>query len=315
VSTAKAPLGCPAKGLHSFLIQMAFWCPYCKKSRSGTKGTPEEKTAEHFVPQSISGKWTITVCAECNSRLGSTCDAYLAKVSWLEKLRRNGIVETTGKAILLDGTQVPAIFRIQQLPQSGDPQIHVHSCKSLGSQRHIKKRDLKAVVFRCEKMDSIGNAYPAILKIALAGLVYTAHKIQVYPAIKGLIEGDALDGAREHFLGRRLNFSESAKRAGIQVERIAPDECKHIQASLQRPHTRIHLFQAVQEGEDMVTTIVLFSDFFWRVRFSKVELGVPSLCAETILHRHTSIEDELTNGVVGGHMWIDQDIDIHVAIN
>lgn len=294
---------------------MAFWCSYCKRSRSGTKGTPEEKTAEHFVPQSISGKWTISVCAECNSRLGSTCDAYLAKVSWLEKMRRSGIVETSGSAILLDGSRVPAIFRIQQLPQSGNLQIHVHSCKSLDSQHPIKKRDLNAVVFRCENMDSVGSAYPAILKIALAGLVYTAHRSQVYPAIKALIEGAALDGVREHFLGRRLNVSGSARRAGFQVARIAPEECQHIQTSLPRPHTRRHLFHAVQQGEDIVINIVLFSDYFWRVTFSKVELGVPSLYAETILHRHTSLEDELKHGLVGGLMWVDQDIEIHVAVN
>ena len=42
---------------------------------------------------------------------------------------------------------------------------------------------------------------------------------------------------------------------------------------------------------------------------------VPSLYAETILHRHISIEDELMHGVIGGHMWIDQDIDIHVVVN
>jgi hypothetical protein len=279
------------------------------------KGTPEEKTAEHFVPQSISGKWTIPVCAECNSHLGSTCDAYLAKVSWLEKMRRSGIVETSGSAILLDGSQVPAIFRIQQLPQSGNLQIHVHSCKSLDSQHPIKKRDPKAVVFRCEKMDSIGNAYPAILKIALAGLVYAAHRSQVYPAIKALIEGAALDGVREYFLGGRLNVSGSERRAGLQVARIAPEECQHIQASLQRPHTRRHLFHAVQQGEDVVITIVLFSDYFWRVAFSKVDLGVPSLYVETILHHHTSLEDELDHGLVGGLMWVDRDIEIHVAVN
>lgn len=294
---------------------MAFWCPYCKRSRSGTKSSPEEKTAEHFVPQSISGKWTISVCAECNSSLGSTCDAYLAKVSWLEKMRRSGIVETSGRAVLLDGSQVPAVFRIQQLPQSDNPHIHVHSCKSLDSQHPIKKRDLKAVVFSCEKMDSIGNAYPAILKIALAGLVYTARISQVYPAIKALIEGAALDGAREHFLGRRINVSGSGRRAGFQVARITPEECQHIQASLQRPHMRRHLFHAVQQGNDIVVTIVLFSDFFWRVTFSSVELGVPSLYAETILHRHNSLEDELEYGVVGGHMWVDEDIEIHVAVN
>jgi hypothetical protein len=241
---------------------MAFWCSYCKRSRSGTKGTPEEKTDEHFVPQSISGKWTISVCSECNSRLGSTCDAYLAKVSWLEKMSRSGIVETSGMAILLDDSPVPAIFRIQQLSQSSNPQIHVHSCKSLEFQHAIKKQDLRAVVFRLEKMDSIGKAYPAILKIALAGLVYTARISKVYPSIKALIEGAALDGAREYFLGRRLNVSESANRSGFHVARIAPDECQHIQASLQSPHLRRHLFHAVQQGDDKVITIVLFSGFF-----------------------------------------------------
>ena len=294
---------------------MAFWCPYCKRSRSGTKGTPEGKTAEHFVPQSISGKWTIPVCAECNSRLGSTCDAYLAKVSWLEKMSRSGIVETSGMAILLDDSPVPAIFRIQQLSQSSSPQIHVHSCKSLEFQNAIKKQDLRAVVFRCEKMDSIGKAYPAILKIALAGLVYTARISKVYPSIKALIEGAALDGAREHFLGRRLNISGLASRSGLHVARIAPEECQHIQASLQSPHLRRHLFHAVQQGDDITITIVLFSDFFWRVIIFKAVLGVPSLYAETILYSHIGLEDELEHGLVGVNMWVDQDIYIHVAVN
>jgi len=230
-------------------------------------------------------------------------------------MRRSGIVETVGKAILLDDSQIPAMFRIQQLPQSGNLQIHVHSCNSLVSQLPIKKRNLKAVVFRCEKMDSIGNAYPAILKIALAGLVYAAHRSQVYPAVKALIEGAALDGVREHFLGRRLNVSGSARRAGFQVARIVPEECQHIQASLQRPHTRRHLFHAVQQGGDIVIIIVLFSEYFWRVTFSKVELGVQSLYAETVLHRHTSLDDELEHGLVGGLMWVDQDIEIQVAVN
>jgi hypothetical protein len=34
-----------------------------------------------------------------------------------------------------------------------------------------------------------------------------------------------------------------------------------------------------------------------------------------VLHRHTSLDDELEHGLVGGLMWIDQDIEIHVAVN
>jgi len=294
---------------------MAFWCPYCKRSRTGAKGTPEAKTAEHFIPESISGKWTISICAECNSSLGSTCDAYLAKVSWLEKMHRSGIVETSGTAVLLDGSQVPASFKIQQLPKSDNPQVHVRSCKSLNSQHNFKKRDLKEVVFCCEKMNSVGNAYPAILKIALAGLIYTAQRNQVYPAIKSLIEGAAFDGARERFLGRTIATSGPARRAMFQVARIAPEECKQIQELCVRPQMRRHLFQASQQGDNIVIDIVLFSDFFWRVTFSGVQLEVNSLCAETILYRHTSLEDELVHGVVGMPMWVNQDIVIHCAIN
>jgi hypothetical protein len=230
-------------------------------------------------------------------------------------MSRSGIVETSGMAMLLDDSPVPAIFRIQQLSQSSNLQIHVHSCKSLEFQHAIKKQDLRAVVFHLEKMDSIGKAYPAILKIALAGLVYTARISKVYPSIKALIEGAALDGAREYFLGRRLNVSESANRSGFHVARIAPDECQHIQASLQGPNLRRHLFHAVQQGDDIVISIVLFSGFFWRVVFLKAVLGVPSLYAETILYRHIGLEDELEHGLVGAPMWVDQDIDIRVAVN
>ena len=46
---------------------------------------------------------------------------------------------------------------------------------------------------------------------------------------------------------------------------------------------RRHLFHAVQQGGDIVITIVLFSDYFWRVTFSKVELGAPPLYADNDL--------------------------------
>jgi len=295
--------------------QVRFWCSYCKRSRSGTRNSPESKTAEHFVPQSISGKWTIPICSECNSRLGATCDAYLAKVSWIEKLRRRGIIETSCIAVLADNSEVPALVKMQQLPAPSDQGLHVHWCRTRDSAKPIKKRELKAIIFSCEKMQAIGASYPAILKISLASIVYAAQRSRVYPSVKSLIEGSALDGARELFLARPINSHDPERRAAFEVALVSPRGCNQIQSAFQQPGVRRHFIQARQVNADIQIVIVLFSDFFWRVTFFNANLGVPELQADLPLHSHSRLDTELELGVVGGLMWVSSEMRMHVAVN
>lgn len=152
---------------------MSFYCPYCNRIKSGKKKTPEEKTKEHFVPQSVGGKWVVPICKKCNGYAGRNSDAFFAKVAKLYNVYANGIIETDGLAILKDGSQIPSIFKYQT-HNNGHHQFFY--CTNLTDKKNIVKDDIQSLRFHANNPQEIIDSHPTLMKIALAGIYYLLRK-------------------------------------------------------------------------------------------------------------------------------------------
>ena len=267
----------------------SFYCVYCNRIRSGKRGTLEEKTQEHFIPQSIGGKWHISVCDYCNSVAGSSCDAFFAQVSWTHRFFKDGIVETDGTARFLDGSEADVHFSYQE---KGDHR-QLHLCRELASGMNIPQKEIRSIKFKMPSWRDTRNTYPAIAKMALGGTYYLVRRYGEWsPATEAFFSNLYFADIRRLFLGRRFRPGGKGRGLGCTIEAILPPETGIILRSRKSPSIRRHYMSVEDADSGLQVVLCLYSHYFWRVTIPRLELGLGKLEDEIILNSLSPVDWE-----------------------
>jgi hypothetical protein len=286
------------------IYEMSFYCVYCNQTRSGKKGSPEEKTDEHFIPQSIGGQWKISVCNDCNQLAGSTCDAFFAHVSWSYKLYRQGIVNTRGFAELLDGKILDVYFKYKTAENGRHNFI---SCHKLDSHEKISRKEIKSLKFQVQNPSAMVNTYPAVLKIALGSAYHLVRRNGEWTsATQALFSNLTFADIRSQFLGRQFNPGGTGQGHGPTITSILPPDAETLLRCRENPLKRRHYISIEDYDSNLQITLCLYSMYFWRITIPRATLKLGKLEDEHILYNLSSIDPAQAANLMhnSGNIWI-----------
>ena len=291
-------------GMGELPHNMSFYCVYCNRDRSGKIDSPEEKTNEHFIPESIGGKWTIPICKQCNSIAGKGCDAFFSKVAYTYKLFHKGIVDIKGFAELQDGRIIPARFKYQTT-ENGRHQFF--ECKDLASNSWIEKKQLISLRFQANDPEDVYYTYPAIAKIFLGSIFYLTKSYKI-PAsqIQNIYKDLTFADIRKLFLGTNFNFGGKGIGHGAKMISLLPGQAEKLLLSRNSPNTRRHYISTEDMTNSIVVTLCLYSMFFWEVTIPNASLGQGKLEDEILLKMLSTVEPAKAANLMhyDGKTWI-----------
>ena len=290
---------------------MNFYCVYCNQRKNNKKRSNEEKTKEHFIPQSIGGKWTITICSKCNSLAGGTCDNYLAKISWLYKFYDNKkILSTQGIATLKNENKVKVNFKIQGKTK-GKKSYHLISCYNSKTNTRIYQKEIQSIKVKLENVKSISKSYPAIFKIALGAAYFLIRKHKKWVLTKSVFQNITLAQLRNSFLGtKNFNPGGIGTSFGPKLQSLSKEECQKLMRNdNQKFSKRKHIISIKGHQGNLEVIVCLFSEFFWKVIIPNTFLIINEIKEETILYNLNEIEIEKA----GNMMRINEDIFINIG--
>lgn len=266
---------------------MSFYCVYCNRVRSGKKGSPEERTKEHFIPKSIGGPWTISICKECNEYTGSTCDAFFAQVSYTYEIFRQDIARIEGLAKLLDGRIVPVKFKYK----TAENHHQLCWCYDLASQISIPQSEIEALRFKVQDPNDVIATHPAVAKMALGSAYYLARRYKGWsPATEALFSGLTFFNLRRQFLPK-FTPGGTGQCPTVKITSLPSPEAETLLRNRRDPTRRRHYISIEDSGSSLSITLCLYSTYFWRIIVYNATLGVISIEDEIILRDLLPVDD------------------------
>jgi hypothetical protein len=266
---------------------MSFYCVYCNRVRSGKKDSPEERTKEHFIPQSIGGRWKIPICKECNEHTGNTCDAFFAQVSYTYQIFRQNIAQVKGLAKLLDGRIVPAKFKYQ----AAESHYQLHWCYDLTSQTSIPQSEIEALRFKAQDPSDVIATHPAVAKMALGSVYYLVRRYKGWSsATEALFSGLTFFNLRRLFLPKPTPGG-IGQYPSVTIRSLLSPEAETLLRSRRDLTRRRHYISIEDSNSSLLITLCLYSTYFWRTTVYNAALGVISIEDEIILRDLLPVDD------------------------
>jgi hypothetical protein len=283
---------------------MSFYCVYCNRDRSGKRNSLEEKTNEHFIPDSIGGKWIIPACNQCNNIAGKGCDSFLKNVAYTYKLFLNGIVEINGVAELNDNRLIPSRLKYQTTV-NGHHQFF--ECKDLSFNGAINKDQLKSFLFQVQDPNSIQYSYPGIAKIALGSIFYLTKSYKMCPSkISNIFRDLTFADIRSLFLGSYFNPGGKGHGHGAIMVSLSPSQAERLLLSRNSPNIRRHYISVEDANNSIVITLCLYSMYFWKVTIPNAALSLGKLEDEILLKKLDPVNPAKAAALMhqNGKTWI-----------
>lgn len=266
---------------------MVFYCVFCNRERNGQRNSPEEKTKEHFIPQSIGGKWNISACKACNSYMGQMCDNFFGKVAYTYKIFLRGIIIMDGVAELVSGKRFPVIFKYQTT-HAGHHQFFW--CKGLKSKKAIPRKFIRTIEFKVKKPDDANRSFPALAKMTLGAAYYLIKRNKKWsPSIESIFSGLAFADLRRTFL-KEFNPGESGRGSGAIMRTLTQEEVINLLCSRNESEQRRHYISIEDTSSGLQVILCLYCGFFWKITIPNISLRIKKLEDELILYDLTPID-------------------------
>ena len=265
---------------------MPFYCPYCNRDRSGEPNTPEAQTREHFIPQAIGGRWTVSICDACNSIASRTSDPVTKEMFRTFRFHQAGMLEGDAVAILLDGIHIPVYIRLQEVGASpGDDvpfQSRLHECVHRKSREPIDPSSIHMLRFAFrEHIDADPDRYTAVVsKIVLGAAYYLCRTNGHWPhEVESFFREGAFNQIRDRFLGSK--YKPGIRRdPDVRVESIQnPSMAQAMLRGVEDLTQYVHHVTLRNMGDGTQISVCLHSVFFTKVTLMGEHIPVPPLAA------------------------------------